>query len=143
MKWKCLGATKAQQQNGRPHNLTEWDRIVLMRIGFKNSLSSVKTLTAEFQTASGSNVSTRTVRRELHEMGFHGRAAAYKPKITMRDAKHRLEWCKVCRHWTGAVEMHSLEFIYLLFISPLFNQVGQLRTSSHLQLRPGQDKSKQ
>jgi hypothetical protein len=27
--------------------------------------------------------------------------------------------------------------------SPLFNQVGQLRTSSHLQLRPGQDKAKQ
>ena len=29
------------------------------------------------------------------------------------------------------------------FISPLFNQVGKLRTSSHLQLRPGQDKAKQ
>ena len=28
-------------------------------------------------------------------------------------------------------------------ISPLFNQVGQLRTSSHLQLWPGQDKAKQ
>ena len=27
--------------------------------------------------------------------------------------------------------------------TPLFNQVGQLRTSSHLQLRPGQDKAKQ
>ena len=25
----------------------------------------------------------------------------------------------------------------------LFNQVGQLRTSSHLQLRPGQEKAKQ
>jgi hypothetical protein len=25
----------------------------------------------------------------------------------------------------------------------LFNQVGKLRTSSHLQLRPGQDKAKQ
>ena len=25
--------------------------------------------------------------------------------------------------------------------SPLFNKVGQLRTSSHLQLRPGQDKA--
>ena len=33
-------------------------------------------------------------------------------------------------------------FIYL-FISPLFNQVGKLRASSHLQLRPGQDKAKQ
>ena len=29
------------------------------------------------------------------------------------------------------------------FISPLFKQVGQLRTGSHLQLPPGQDKAKQ
>ena len=28
-------------------------------------------------------------------------------------------------------------------ISPLFNQVGQLRTSCHLQLRLGQNKAKQ
>ena len=32
---------------------------------------------------------------------------------------------------------------YLFFISPLFNQVGQLRTSSHLQLQPGQDEANQ
>ena len=36
-----------------------------------------------------------------------------------------------------------LKCLFFLFISPLFNQVGQLRTSSHLQLRPGQDKAKQ
>ena len=34
-------------------------------------------------------------------------------------------------------------FLFLFFISPLFNQVGKLRTSSHLQLRPGQDKAQQ
>ena len=33
-------------------------------------------------------------------MGFHGRAAAHKPKITMSNAKCWLEWCKACRHWT-------------------------------------------
>ena len=33
--------------------------------------------------------------------------------------------------------------VFIFFISPLFNQVGQLRTSSHLQLRPGQGKAKQ
>ena len=50
--------------------------------------------------------------------------------------------------------MHVLECFYsvqasffslchlFIFISPLFNQLGQLRTSSHLQLRPGQDKAK-
>uniref|UniRef100_A0A674ACK1 non-specific serine/threonine protein kinase n=1 Tax=Salmo trutta TaxID=8032 RepID=A0A674ACK1_SALTR len=46
------------------------------------------------------NVSTRTVRRELREMGFHGQTTAHKPKITMRNAKCRLEWCKARRHWT-------------------------------------------
>ena len=34
-------------------------------------------------------------------------------------------------------------FLFYFFISPLFNQVGKLTTSSHLQLRPGQDKAKQ
>ena len=66
----------------------------------KNRLSSVATLTTEFQTAPGSNFSTITVCWELHEMGFHGQAAAHKPKINIRSAKHQLEWCKACRHWS-------------------------------------------
>jgi hypothetical protein len=61
--------------------------------------TSVAILTTEFQTASGSNVSTIIVSRELYEIGFHGGAAAHKPKITLRNAKHRLEWCKVLSHW--------------------------------------------
>jgi hypothetical protein len=58
-----------------------------------------QSLTTEFQITSESNVSAITVRRELLEMGFQGRAAAHKPKITMRNAKRRL----------GAVETRSLE----------------------------------
>ena len=52
--------------------------------------------TIEFQTASGSNDSTITVRRGLHEMDFHGWVAAHKPKITMHNSKRRLA---VRRHW--------------------------------------------
>jgi hypothetical protein len=33
------------------------------------------------------------------------------------------------------------DFHLFIYFSPLFNQVGELRTSSHLQLRPGQDKA--
>jgi hypothetical protein len=73
---------------------------VLKSIARKNSLSSVAALTTEFQIAPGSNVSITTVHRELHEMGFHGRASAHKPKITMRNAKRWLEWCKARHHWT-------------------------------------------
>jgi hypothetical protein len=72
---------------------------VLKSVARKNSLSAVATLTTEFQTSSESNVSTIIVCQELHEMGFHGRAAAQKPKITMRNAKRRLECCKARCHW--------------------------------------------
>ena len=44
---------------------------------------------------------------------------------------------------TGERNVASSVFNFYFFISPLFNQVGKLRTSSHLQLRPGQDKAKQ
>jgi hypothetical protein len=74
------------------------DHQVLKRTARTNHLFSVATLTTEFQTASGSNFSTRTVRWELHEISFHGRATAHKPKITMRNDKQ-----------AGAVETHSLE----------------------------------
>jgi hypothetical protein len=63
----------------------------------KNPLSSFATLTTEFQTTSGSNVSTITVCWEHHEMSFHGGAARHKPKITMHNAKSRLEGCNVHR----------------------------------------------
>jgi hypothetical protein len=85
----------AQPQSGRPHKLTERYRRVLKRIA---RLSSVAALTNAFQTASGRIVSAVAVCLELHEMGFHVRAAAHKPKVTMRNAKRRLEWCKARRH---------------------------------------------
>ena len=59
---------------------------MLKRVARKNDLPSFATLTTVFQTASGSKVSTISVRRELHEMGFH------KAKITIHNAKSRMEW---------------------------------------------------
>ena len=69
VKWKCLGAATAQNGSAQVER--------------KNRLSSVATLTTEFRTASRSQVSTITVPWERHEMGFHGRAAAHKPKIAI------------------------------------------------------------
>ena len=97
VKWKCLEATTAKPRPGRPHKFTEQDCQVLKCIKIiwpllQHSLSSSKLPRC--------NVSTRTVRRERHEMGFHGRAAAHKPKITMCYAKRMLEWCEARRDWT-------------------------------------------
>jgi hypothetical protein len=55
-------------------------------------LSSGATLTTEFQTASGSNVSRRTVRRELHEMAEQPhrslRSPCTMPSIGWSGVKH-------------------------------------------------------
>ena len=39
-------------------------------------------------------------------MGFHGRAASHKPKITI--SKRWLEWCKARHHWTLEQWKHVL-----------------------------------
>ncbi|GAA6228066.1 aminoacyl tRNA synthase complex-interacting multifunctional protein 1-like, partial [Lates japonicus] len=88
LKWKRGGITTALPRSGRPHKLKEEDRQVLERVALEKCLPSVAALTTEFQTASGASVSSRTVRRELHEMGFRGRVSTYnKPKGEKVDKK--------------------------------------------------------
>ena len=76
MKWKRLQAIMAQLRSGRKHKITERDYRVLKHLARKKGLSSVPKLTTEFQTDTGSNISTTTVRWELHERGFHDQKAA-------------------------------------------------------------------
>ena len=93
VKWKCVGATTAQPWSVRPKRLTERDHQVLKHLAHINGLSTVATLTTKFQTASGSIVSTNTICWET--MGFHGRAAAHKPKITMCNDSGAVETCSL------------------------------------------------
>ncbi|CAI9532578.1 unnamed protein product [Staurois parvus] len=62
---------------------------------------SAESIAKDLQTWCGLQMSPTTVRRELHGMGFHGRAAAAsKPSITKCNAKRRMPWCKARCHWT-------------------------------------------
>jgi hypothetical protein len=106
VKWQGQGASTAEPRSGRPHKLTERNRRVLKRVACKNRLSSVATHSTEFQTDLWKL--RQHVRRELHEMRFHGRSAAHKTKITMRYTRCRLEWCKARCHWTLEQYKHVL-----------------------------------
>ncbi|CAI9585259.1 unnamed protein product, partial [Staurois parvus] len=61
---------------------------------------SAESIAKDLQTSCGLQISTTTVLKDLHGMGFHGRAAASKPYITTCNAKRRMQWCKAHRHWT-------------------------------------------
>nr|XP_046271996.1 uncharacterized protein LOC124073656 isoform X1 [Scatophagus argus]XP_046272004.1 uncharacterized protein LOC124073656 isoform X1 [Scatophagus argus] len=81
LRWKRGGITTALPRCGRPHKLKEQDRQVLEKIALESCLPSVEALTTELQTASGAKVSSKTVRRELHEMGFRGRVSTYNKSV--------------------------------------------------------------
>ncbi|CAI9584565.1 unnamed protein product, partial [Staurois parvus] len=78
-RWKQLGTTATQPRSGRPRKMTEWGQCMLKCIVCRSSQLSAESIAKDLHTLCGLQISTTTVRRELHGMGFHGRAAASKP----------------------------------------------------------------
>ncbi|GFY31080.1 regulator of chromosome condensation 2 [Trichonephila clavipes] len=100
VKWKCRGSETAEKRTGMPKILGERSRETLKRVVKQNRKSSLVEISQEFQSSSRIQQFSRTVRRELKNFGFHGRAAAHKPNITPQNAKHRLQWYRTHCHWT-------------------------------------------
>ncbi|CAI9581985.1 unnamed protein product, partial [Staurois parvus] len=80
--------------------MTERGQRMLMRTMRRSRQLSAEAIAKDLQTSCDLQISTTTVRRELHGMGFHGRAAASKPYITKCNAKCQMPWCKARNHWT-------------------------------------------
>ncbi|CAI9564029.1 unnamed protein product, partial [Staurois parvus] len=77
-KWKQLGTRATQPQSGRPRKMTERGQHMLKHIVHRSGQLSTESIAKDLQTSCGLQISTPTVRRELHEMGFHSQAAASK-----------------------------------------------------------------
>ncbi|CAI9574446.1 unnamed protein product, partial [Staurois parvus] len=80
--------------------MTERGQRMLKRTVRRSHQLSAESIAKDLQTWCGLQISPTTVRRELHRMGFHGRAAASKSSITKCNTKRRMQWCKARRHWT-------------------------------------------
>ena len=75
-KWKQLGTTATQPRSGRPRKITERGQRMLRRTVRRSRQLSAESIATDLQTSCGLQISSRTVRRELHGMGFHGQAPA-------------------------------------------------------------------
>lgn len=100
VKWKRDGVIICQPRPSKPTKLTDRDRRSLKRVVKSNRKDSLEKLAEMFRSSTSSDASDRTVRREIVQLGFHGRAAAHKPNITRGNATRRLQWCTERRHWT-------------------------------------------
>ncbi|CAI9586487.1 unnamed protein product [Staurois parvus] len=74
-KWKQLGTTATQPQSGRPRKMTEWGQRMLKCTVCTSRQLSAESIVKDLQTSCGLQISTTTVHRELHVMGFHGRTS--------------------------------------------------------------------
>ncbi|CAI9532174.1 unnamed protein product [Staurois parvus] len=91
-KWEQLGTTATQPRSGRPCKMTPGGGSVHVEAHSIISLQlSAESIAKDLQTLCGLQISTTAVCRELHGMGFHGRAAASKPYITKWNAKCRIQ----------------------------------------------------
>ncbi|CAI9538710.1 unnamed protein product, partial [Staurois parvus] len=100
IKWKQLGTTANQPRSGRTRKMTEQGQRMLKHTVCRSRQLSAESIAKDLQTLCGLQISTTTVCRELHGMGFHGQAAASKPYITKYNAKRPMQCCKARRHWT-------------------------------------------
>ncbi|CAI9583943.1 unnamed protein product [Staurois parvus] len=71
-KWKQLGTTATQPRSGRSQKMTERGQHMLKRTLHISHQLSAESLAKDLQTSCGLQISTTTVHREFHGMGFHG-----------------------------------------------------------------------
>ena len=74
------GKTSALKQNsGRKWKLSDWNCGTLTWFVWKDHKNTARKITVELNDHLQNPVFSKTIRRELHKAGFHGRAAIRKP----------------------------------------------------------------
>ena len=73
---------------------------VLSRIVKRNRRSCLKDLTKEYNQSTSCKVSTRTVQRKLHFLGYTRRSVRKTISIRAVNKTKRFAWCRGKIHWT-------------------------------------------
>jgi transposase len=87
-------------KSGRPKLLASKDKKILKKITEKNNKKSAEQIRNKFIEKTNIEVSTKTIRRNLHEMNIFSRIPAQKPLLNDQQRENRLKWCIERKNWT-------------------------------------------
>ena len=93
-KYNKAGAITVAPRSGRPKILTERDKRHLKTIVVQNRREPTAKIHENFNISTGNEVSKRTVRRALYELGYYSRAALRKPLVSESNRKIHLNWAR-------------------------------------------------
>jgi transposase len=99
-KFLATKTTENLPRSGRPRKLNERDLRSLSRVVLKDMESrraSLRQIKTEFKDRA--DVSDRTIRRRLKEMGLQSHPAVIKPFVSKRNTQKRIQWCKERLDW--------------------------------------------
>ncbi|RWR98947.1 transposase-like protein [Dinothrombium tinctorium] len=93
-KYRKTKTVKNQRRKGRKRLTTPNDDRTIVRLFKTDRRKSAPKAAAELGEHHGILVSPQTIRRRLHEQGFHGRTARKKPFISDVNKKKRIKWAR-------------------------------------------------
>lgn len=93
-KFKVLGNTKNLARNGRPPKFSEQEKRIIIRKIKKNPKLSAPKLLTELSVETGKTCNPQTIRRVLHNAGYHGRNIRKKPYINKVNRQKRTNFAK-------------------------------------------------
>lgn len=88
------GTTENVKRSGRPSMIDDRNYRHLERIVKRDRRAPLGEITAKYNSTSGKQVSTKTVKRKLRDHGF--RRSVYRKKVVIRavNRKKRVSWCR-------------------------------------------------
>jgi DDE superfamily endonuclease/Transposase len=89
---------------GRPKIMTARDNRALARLLKQNRRTNITELRDNFIETTSTTVCINTLRHNLHENGFYGRAGVRKPLVNETNRKKRLAWAKTRQNWNSEWE---------------------------------------
>lgn len=93
LKWKKFGTTRTLPRAGRPAKLSNWGRRASVREVTKNPMVTLTELQRSCVEMGQSSRRT-TITAALHRSGLYGRVARWKPLLSAKHMKARLEFAK-------------------------------------------------
>ena len=97
----CEGkGLKTQPRSGRPKLLNCEHQKILKKIALANNHQSAKQIKNKFQEKTEMQISTRTIRRDLHELNIFSRIPTCKPFLSDKQRENRLNWCIERKDWS-------------------------------------------
>jgi len=106
MAWTCsqqTGRVNRHHAGGRQRAITTaaQDRYLMTSAAW-DQIANATRLQRNLREASGTSISTQTVRNCLHDAGFRARRPAVRVPLIGRHRQERLQWCEDHVVWTQA-----------------------------------------